>query len=478
MQLALLIDVWAAAVWRACWQSSLVAVAVWTICGLFPTMPARFRAWLWRLAVLKFIVAMVSPVFLDLPLLPAPPAICAEDESSAGFNSGVDYPHEAQSGQAQSTALSGIRQGLFFAWLMGTACGLTGLAIAWRKVALLKRRLLPLDDAPFNARAAELSALFGMRKPPALRASADNGGPMVVGVFHATIVLPADALGGLTAPEQTLALGHELAHIRRNDILWGLIAALVRSAFFFHPLAWLCERQLRFVQELAADELAMTKQRHDSVNYGELLLSIVGKIGPGREISTMSLGTAGAVKSLKWRFIALKRVNCESRQVVMVSSTFLIALVLLGLVPWRLVAAEPAAADKRPELRLAAIKIWECKKGQPDMVLSQPNAMFASGQEANIQVGSMGPLGQFAGTRIDIRPSPNNNPAETLIEVKLSHFSEGTYQVVVDAAPKILVLDGRAGKCVFPNADGSELVIEATVTPIASTDGVKEPDKR
>ena len=36
--------------WRACWQGGLVVLAVWSICRLIPSMPARFQCWFWRLA--------------------------------------------------------------------------------------------------------------------------------------------------------------------------------------------------------------------------------------------------------------------------------------------------------------------------------------------------------------------------------------------------------------------------------------------
>ena len=69
----LLLDAWAAVMWKACWQGSLVVLAVWLICLAIPSMPARCQCWLWRLAILKFIVVFLLPTLVSLPLLPAPP---------------------------------------------------------------------------------------------------------------------------------------------------------------------------------------------------------------------------------------------------------------------------------------------------------------------------------------------------------------------------------------------------------------------
>ena len=68
-----LLDAWAAVMWKACWQGSIVVLAVWLICRIMPSMPARCRCWLWRLAILKFMVVLLLPTLVNLPLLPAPP---------------------------------------------------------------------------------------------------------------------------------------------------------------------------------------------------------------------------------------------------------------------------------------------------------------------------------------------------------------------------------------------------------------------
>jgi len=44
-----LLDAWSAALGRACWQGSLVVLAVWLICRMLPALPARYACWFWRL---------------------------------------------------------------------------------------------------------------------------------------------------------------------------------------------------------------------------------------------------------------------------------------------------------------------------------------------------------------------------------------------------------------------------------------------
>ncbi len=109
MVFTVLFDAWAAMMWRACWQGSLVVLAVWSICRLLPSMPARFQCWFWRLAVLKFMIVLLLPSLLDLPLLPAPPARSHAEARSSGRHGNASPPNGSrclQSRQGDRTAKS------------------------------------------------------------------------------------------------------------------------------------------------------------------------------------------------------------------------------------------------------------------------------------------------------------------------------------------------------------------------------------
>src|SRR4051794_576985 len=67
-----LTDVWASAMWRACWQGALALLVVWAWCRLVAARaPARVKCWLWRLAYAKLLVSLVWFSPAGLPLLRA-----------------------------------------------------------------------------------------------------------------------------------------------------------------------------------------------------------------------------------------------------------------------------------------------------------------------------------------------------------------------------------------------------------------------
>src|SRR5205823_4560141 len=63
---------WLAAMARACGPGSLGLFLVWAAVRLWPGLSPGTRSWLWRLAYLKLLVALLGPAPLDLPLLPVP----------------------------------------------------------------------------------------------------------------------------------------------------------------------------------------------------------------------------------------------------------------------------------------------------------------------------------------------------------------------------------------------------------------------
>ena len=230
---------------------------------------------------------------------------------------------------------------LGFAWVIGAGWSLAWLLVAWRRARQLQNESHGIACTSLLEQLTMQGKLFGLRHLPKLVEVRGSGSPMLIGTFRPTIVIPTATLGRLSISERTMVLGHELAHIRRGDLFWGLIASIVRAVFFFHPLAWWSERQLKLAQEVAADQLVIARQHHEPVNYAGLLVSVVGKLGHRPLVSTISVETAGTINSLAKRLLAMTRTGQTSRRVVAASGILLGAVVLLGLVPWRLVAAEP-----------------------------------------------------------------------------------------------------------------------------------------
>jgi hypothetical protein len=63
-------------------------------------------------------------------------------------------------------------------------------------------------------------------------------------------------------------------HVRRRDYLWDRLATLGCYLIFFHPLAWLARRRLRWERELVCDEKVVQRSRESRLEYASCLTTL------------------------------------------------------------------------------------------------------------------------------------------------------------------------------------------------------------
>lgn len=472
MATSILLDYWATAMWRACWQGSIVLLVVWIICRLLPSMPARYQCWCWRLAILKFGIVLLLPTLVNLPLLPAP-AIAghANQQPVVGMPVATDLPSRSMDHVAvvphQAVQLPSMRAILGFGWIVGVCWCLTRLSAAWYRARRLRRQSQVIKCSSLLDQLAIQGRLFRLRCLPKLVEVGGSGSPMLIGVFRPTIVIPTETLGRLTRCEQAMVLGHECAHIRRGDLFSGLIASIVRAVFFFHPLVWWGERQLTLAQEVAADELVIARQRHEASGYGSLLVSVVSKLGPRPLVSIISVETAGTVRSLAKRLVAMTRIRPTSPRIIASSGILLGAVLLLGIVPWRLVAAEPKDGEKQPLLTVT-------HKEHPVVTGGGTPPADTPPVEASMHIG---------GTCVDEKGKPVAGAHAVLFRLEyrsftqqqlLSQQSDDQGKFHFPAVPRIDTRDvGRERYVLLVQADGKATTLLQFPAPDVATENVK-----
>jgi beta-lactamase regulating signal transducer with metallopeptidase domain len=114
---------------------------------------------------------------------------------------------------------------------------------------------------------------FGPKPRPDLRVSSSVQRPVLVGLFHPTILIPSPYDGPETGADVLkLSLLHELAHAEQSDPWFGTIASLAQSVWFFLPQIWWLRSQLIIDQEFIADHAA-SQQFGTSSSYAASLLA-------------------------------------------------------------------------------------------------------------------------------------------------------------------------------------------------------------
>jgi TonB family protein len=86
--------------------------------------------------------------------------------------------------------------------------------------------------------------------------SASVAGPVVVGVWHRTLLVPRDFFTAVEACDQDAALAHELAHVRRVDYAKNLGYSALMIVMAWHPCAWLLHKRIAQSREMVCDAMA------------------------------------------------------------------------------------------------------------------------------------------------------------------------------------------------------------------------------
>jgi hypothetical protein len=189
---------------------------------------------------------------------------------------------------------------------------------------------------------ADLAQRLKLRHRPRVIAVERLDSPLVFGIFRPAVILPAKMLSEFSAAEWRIALAHELAHVKRLDLLWTWVPAVVQALFFFHPLVWLGTREWRLSQEMACDEKVLRTIGTPAREYGHVLLKLLASEAP----RGLSAAMSESGNQLQRRLEMMKYLgSCQWQRIAILLSAG------LGLIPWRLVGTgrslEPGNASVR-----------------------------------------------------------------------------------------------------------------------------------
>jgi TonB family protein len=104
--------------------------------------------------------------------------------------------------------------------------------------------------------------------------------PMTIGWLQPKVLLP-DQWRSWDGTRLRAVLAHERAHARRGDWAAAAMAAVNRSVFWFHPLAWWLERRLSRLAEQACDDAAILETGRPA-DYAQTLLEIAAAVKSSR----------------------------------------------------------------------------------------------------------------------------------------------------------------------------------------------------
>jgi len=266
---------------------------------------------------------------------------------------------------ASSPILSGISIVVLLWAVVVLAIG-ASLGYAAMLVKRIVNRARPLDSEDWLTPLWEVSDRLSLEEPPRLLRSEDAKMPFACGVLKPTIVLPAEC-DDWSLDRRRAVLLHELAHVRRHDLIGHTLGRLACAVYWFHPLVWTAAKQLRSESERACDDLALACGAR-AADYAEHLLDIVTSV---KRDATPSVALAMARrKEFEGRMLAILdpdlRHSSPSRKqsATLIGSLALIAILVGAAAPSPRAVnhAAPPVASRTTDLDLASSQQAKAEK--------------------------------------------------------------------------------------------------------------------
>lgn len=296
---------------HAIWVAALMGILV------MPFLSSLMPTWRVPLPLLPSGIKteIYTPAILDVPEQLLPPELSAKSGQEP-----------AQSSVRASKDELSISTGLVTIWLFGILilCGQAAAGSIYRR--RLARSGSAIVDSSISGLFDHLRYQAGVRRPVSLLISDGILIPMTWGLLRPTILLPSESFQWPEAQKRQVML-HELAHIRRLDVLTQRLALVVAIFHWFNPLVWKAFHQILLQREHSCDAFVLDRGCKAS-DYASVLLEIARRACPPRRMAWAGL-TMARPSQLEGRLFAILQSGAERARTGPVRTGMLILLALV-----------------------------------------------------------------------------------------------------------------------------------------------------
>jgi beta-lactamase regulating signal transducer with metallopeptidase domain len=332
-------------------HGTVLALLTWLLAStLLRRVRPAVHAVLWAVVLLKFLIPPAVPVPSGMSAWLGPFSLAVVESWRSPRAEAVP---ETPLSVAAETARTARPEGAWGLGLLAAASlyvlGLALLSGAFlRRSAAVRRWVSSLEPAPpaLAEEVARLAEGLKLRRVPEVRVTQNRVSPFVMGILQPKLVIPKFLLSGFEPPMRAALFVHELAHLRRGDVLLRWVQSLAGVLlFFWPPVRWAC-RNLERAAELACDQWAVAVSRVDPEVYARSLLDIARCLR-GAPTPCQHPALARSTTILEERFVMLLHQRKRFTPGLSRSAVF-----LLGLWAWFSLAGAagyPEAAPGEPE---------------------------------------------------------------------------------------------------------------------------------
>ncbi len=215
-------------------------------------------------------------------------------------------------------------------FLLGTWLWLRLHALAGRHAYSAAAASLPQS---FYNQLAGCAERLGLRRVPAVAVTKKLATPAVFGVLRPVLLMPQGSLSKLSRKDTEHMLLHELAHIKRGDLLTHGLYMLLQILYWYNPLLWLVRRQMHHLRELSCDATVAGLLREQTKAYRQTLLDsarrlLATSVEPGLGLLGLFEDSNRLLVRLNWLTKPTWRYKTMKRAIVATIAALMVACVL------------------------------------------------------------------------------------------------------------------------------------------------------
>lgn len=349
------------------WMQLLTTQVIALSCILILILGSR--PWIHKLfgSRLNYQLWLLLPLALTAQLLPAPTVIVsAVDFANVSFAEPIN---NLQSAVVHITQMS--VNYLFIIWVTGFIASITYYIFQYHH---------------FRKFLGEIKSHQGYSL-----ASRRDVGPVLLGFWRPSIVMPSDFESAFSKDEQALMLTHEEIHRCRFDSIYNTFSAVFLCLYWFHPLVHFAVTKFRADQELACDAKVLELYPNLKRCYAELLL----KIAASEQISLINCHINQLV--IKERIMNIYKMQIGNSQ-KRLGKFFFIALSIFSMsCAWASTWWTPSSSTpvSKPTEKITTSTYMLSTEIDIDGERSFPRIMVTEGQKAKIVIDLNGSRREF-----------------------------------------------------------------------------------
>lgn len=268
--------------------------------------------------------------------------------------------------------------GLVALWLLGSA-----VVLVWSMARVYRfgRLLAAESDVPppeLREEAERMARRLGLATTPTICTTTAHLSPMVWWTGGPVrIVLPRVLLERMDAQDWRWILAHELAHVRRRDYVVRWVEWLACVYFWWNPVVWWAQRNLRATEEICCDDLVLSSLNVKPKSYADSLLSAVEFLArPAVRVPAMASEiNSGGHLERRFRMMVSEKPNRShsrwSRMCVLVCAVIVLPLGLVSAQDYEAVGKrlkesvqKGEITQQQAETMMATLKKEAIKKDQ------------------------------------------------------------------------------------------------------------------